>query len=104
MKIERRGRGSKGRPPKPRKEVEKDLLEEVQRLQAEHEYLKNCKSWFWKTSEASAKDAGSSGTEAKTCIEASSIHRSTGSCNILLICMAAIWLAIPFQNILFLVW
>ena len=36
--IERRGRGSKGRPPK---EVEEDLLAEVQRLRAEVEYLKN---------------------------------------------------------------
>lgn len=40
--IERRGRSSKGRPPKqlPR-EVEEDLLAEVQRLRAEVEYLKN---------------------------------------------------------------
>ena len=40
--IERRGRGSKGRPPKRLpKEVEEDLLAEVQRLRAENEYLKN---------------------------------------------------------------
>ena len=40
--IERRGRGSKGRPPKqlPQK-VEEDLLAEVQRLRAEVDYLKN---------------------------------------------------------------
>ena len=40
--IERRGRGSQGRPPKqmPQK-VEEDLLAEVQRLRAENEYLKN---------------------------------------------------------------
>ena len=40
--IERRGRGSKGRPPKqlPPK-AEEDLLAEVQRLRAEVEYLKN---------------------------------------------------------------
>ena len=37
---ERRGRGSKGRPPKLPKEVEEDLLKEVQRLRAENEYLK----------------------------------------------------------------
>ena len=38
--IERRGRGSKGRPPKKLKpEVEEDLLAEVQRLRAEN-YLK----------------------------------------------------------------
>ena len=40
--IERRGRGRKGRPPKQLpKEVEEDLLAEVQRLRAENEYLKN---------------------------------------------------------------
>ncbi len=39
--IERRGRGSKGRPPKRLKpEVEEDLLAEVQRLRAENAYLK----------------------------------------------------------------
>ena len=40
--IERRGRSSKGRSPKHLpKEVEEDLLAEVQRLRAENEYLKN---------------------------------------------------------------
>ena len=40
--IERRGRSSKGGPPKRLpKEVEEDLLAEVQRLRAENEYLKN---------------------------------------------------------------
>ena len=40
--IERRGRGSKGRPPKQLpKQVEEDLLAEVQRLRAENDYLKN---------------------------------------------------------------
>ncbi len=38
--VERRGRGSKGRPPKLPKEVEEDLRKEVQRLRAENEYLK----------------------------------------------------------------
>ena len=39
--IERRGRSSKGRPSrKLSKEVEEDLLAEVQRLRAENEYLK----------------------------------------------------------------
>ena len=39
--VERRGRGSKGRPPKKLKpEVEEDLLAEVQRLRAENAYLK----------------------------------------------------------------
>ena len=40
--VERRGRGSKGCPPKHLpKDVEEDLLAEVQRLRAENEYLKN---------------------------------------------------------------
>ena len=40
--IERRGRGSKSRPPKQLpKGLEEDLLAEVQRLRAENEYLKN---------------------------------------------------------------
>ena len=38
--IERRGRGSKGRPAKFPKQVEEDLLKEVQRLRAENAYLK----------------------------------------------------------------
>ena len=41
LAIERRGRGSTGRPKKLSKEVEEDLLAEVQRLRAENEYLKN---------------------------------------------------------------
>ena len=40
--VERRGRSSKGRPPKQLpKQVEEDLLAEVQRLRAEVDYLKN---------------------------------------------------------------
>ena len=38
---ERRGRGSTGRPRKLPKDVEEDLLAEVQQLRAEVEYLKN---------------------------------------------------------------
>ncbi len=41
FQIERRGRGSKGRPAKLAKEVEEDLIAEVQRLRAENAYLKN---------------------------------------------------------------
>ena len=40
LAIERRGRSSKGRPPKQLpKQVEEDLLAEVQRLRAENDYL-----------------------------------------------------------------
>ena len=42
LAIERRGRSSKDRPPKQlSKQVEEDLLAEVQRLRAENDYLKN---------------------------------------------------------------
>ena len=40
LNIERRGRGSKGRPPKLDKKVKEDLISEVQRLRAENDYLK----------------------------------------------------------------
>ena len=40
LTIERRGCGSKGRPPKLGKKVEEDLIAEVQRLRAENDYLK----------------------------------------------------------------
>ena len=40
LQIERRGRKSTGRPPKLKKEVEEDLIAEVQRLRAENAYLK----------------------------------------------------------------
>ena len=36
--VERRGRTSTGRPPKLKKEVEEDLIAEVQRLRAENAY------------------------------------------------------------------
>ena len=39
--VERRGRGSKGRPRQLPKEVEEDLLAEVQRLRVENEYLRS---------------------------------------------------------------
>ena len=41
LAVERRGRGSTGRPKELPKEVEEDLLAEVQRLRAENDYLKN---------------------------------------------------------------
>ena len=49
LAIERRGRGSKGRPPKQvPKQVEEDLLAEVQRLRAENDYLKNLQTSVYK--------------------------------------------------------
>ena len=41
LAVERRGRGSTGRPKKLPKTVGEDLLAEVQRLRAEVDYLKN---------------------------------------------------------------
>ena len=40
LQTERRGRKSTGRPPKLKKEVDEDLIAEVQRLRAENDYLK----------------------------------------------------------------
>ena len=84
FQIERRGRNSTGRPRKLPKEVEEDLLAEVQRLRAENEYLKNCKPWFWKKSDASPKNAGSSRTKATAQIGDFAFNRSIGSRNFLL--------------------
>ena len=48
LAVERRGRGSKGRPSKQLpKEVEEDLIAEVQRLRAEVDYLKNLQALVW---------------------------------------------------------
>ena len=41
LAVERRGRGSTGRPKKLPSKVEEDLLAEVQRLRTENAYLKN---------------------------------------------------------------
>ena len=41
LSVERRGHSSTGRSKKLPKEVEEDLLAEVQRLRAENDYLKN---------------------------------------------------------------
>ena len=85
LAIERRGRSSKGRPPKQLpKQVEEDLLAEVQRLRAENDYLKNLQALVWKTSDASAENAGSSKAEAKTFSGYSSLNRSTTPCHFLL--------------------
>ncbi len=82
--IERQGRGSTGRPRKLPRAAEEDLLAEVQRLRVENEYLKNLQPWFWKTSDASAENAGSSKTEAKTRPGYSSFNRSASPYNFLL--------------------
>ena len=47
--VERRGRGSTGRPKKLPKDVEEDLLAEVQRLRAENDYLKNLQTRLYIT-------------------------------------------------------
>ncbi len=47
LAVERRGRGSIGCPRKLPKEVEEDLLAEVQRLRAEVDYLKNLQALVW---------------------------------------------------------
>ena len=41
LAVERRGRSCTGQPKQLPKDVEEDLLAEVQRLRAENEYLKN---------------------------------------------------------------
>ena len=86
LAIERRGRSSKGRPPKQLpKQVEEDLLAEVKRLRAENDYLKNLQAlWFWKTSDASTENAGSSEAKAKTRTQYSALNRSTAPCHFLL--------------------
>ncbi len=65
--IERRGRGSKGRPPKQiPKGAEEDLFAEVQRLRAENEYLKKLQALVLEDERHQRKRrAGSSGTKAK---------------------------------------
>ena len=84
LAVERRGRRSTGRPKKLPSKVEEDLLAEVQRLRAENAYLKTCKPWFWKKSDAGAKSAGSSKTEARILTGSSARNRSITSCNLLL--------------------
>ena len=82
--VEHGGRRSTGRPKKLPSKVEQDLLAEVQRLRAENAYLKTCKPWFWKKSDASAKNAGSPKAEARVPSVPVAYNRSTTSCNLLL--------------------
>ena len=85
LAIERRGRSSKGRPPKQLpKQVEEDLLAEVQRLRAENDYLKNLQALVLEDERRQRKNAGSSKAEAKTFSGYSSLNRSTTPCHFLL--------------------
>ena len=82
LSVERRGRGSTGRPKKLPKEVEEDLLAEVQRLRAENDYLKNLQALVLE--DERRQNAGSSKAEAKTFSGYSSLNRSTTPCHFLL--------------------
>ena len=83
--IERRGRSSKGGPPKRLpKEVEEDLLAEVQRLRAENDYLKNLQALVLEDERRQHKNAGSSKAKAKTRTQYSALNRSTAPCHFLL--------------------
>ena len=84
LAIERRGRGSSGRPRKLPKEGEEDLLAEVLRLRAENEYLKNLQALVLEDERRQHKNAGSSETKAKIFSQPSAFNRSTASRNILL--------------------
>ena len=65
LAIERRGRGSSGRPRKLPKEGGEDLLAEVLRLRAENEYLKNLQALVLEDERRQHKNAGSSEAKAK---------------------------------------
>ena len=82
--VERRGRGSTGRPKKLPKEAEEDLLAEVQRLRAEVDYLKNLQALVLEDERRQHKNAGSSKAKAKTRTQYTSLNRSTAPCNFLL--------------------
>ena len=77
--VERRGHSTPAHPLKRvSQDREKELLAQVQRLEAENRYLKNCRPWFWKTSDASAKSAGGPGTEAGDTVKDFAGCRSPG--------------------------
>ena len=84
LSVERRGRSSTGRSKKLPKEVEEDLLAEVQRLRAENDYLKNLQALVLEDERRQRKNAGSSKAEAKTFSGYSSLNRSTAPCHFLL--------------------
>ncbi len=70
------------RPLQLPKEVEEDLLAEVQRLSAENEYLKTCKPWFCRE-RRQGKSPGSPKTKAKIRFVSPSRNRSTASRDVL---------------------
>ena len=84
LAIERRGRGSSGRPRKLPKEGEEDLLAEVQRLRVEVDYLKNLQALVLEDERRQHKNAGSSKAKAKTRTQYTALNRSTAPCNFLL--------------------
>ena len=84
LSVERRGRRSTGRSKKLPKEVEEDLLAEVQRLRAENDYLKNLQALVLEDERRQRKNAGSSKAEAQTRTQYSALNRSTAPCNFLL--------------------
>lgn len=83
--IERRGHSTSARPLKRvTPDREKELLAEVQRLRAENTYLKNCRPWFWKTSDAGPKSAGDPRTEAGISPKGTVVRRSAPQLHVLL--------------------
>lgn len=84
LSVERRGRSSTGRSKKLPKEVEEDLLAEVQRLRAENDYLKNLQALVLEDERRQHKNAGSSEAKAKTRTQYSALNRSTPPCHFLL--------------------
>ncbi len=84
LSVERRGRSSTGRSKKLPKEVEEDLLAEVQRLRAENDYLKNLQALVLEDERRQHKNAGSSEAKAKTRTQYSALNRSTTPCHFLL--------------------
>ena len=70
--VERRGRKRKGSLNKQLpKQVEEDLLAEVQRLRAENEYLKNLQALVLERERRQGKSPGSPKTEAKIFFDSS---------------------------------
>ena len=84
LSVERRGRSSTGRSKKLPKEVEEDLLAEVQRLRAENDYQKNLQALVLEDERRQHKNAGSSEAKAKTRTQDSALNRSTAPCIFLL--------------------